>query len=487
VKRNEIIFVSQQASRTPTEIATEIKAHLRDLGEGQVEGEVSDFKRARSGHCYFNITDGKTSLRACLWKGRADQQKSLPKDGDLIQAHYEKVDFYMQHGSLSLIIKDLKQTDEGELLRRREQVLRRLSADGLCDQARKKPLPAFPRAIGVVAGHDSDAKADVVTHLRKRFKPQKIVFCAALVQGIQSPQSVIGAIAHLQMIEEVETIIIARGGGSIADLSAFDDEDLCRAISACPVPIITSIGHTKDRLNCDHVAAAYAHVPARAAELAVVKSMNELLTEFDYYGDDLDASLQQARQIKANISELLNTVAVHKELWHRLELVTGTASTLNYSIERKLAQADKELIASATNLDKLIQELPKLNQLLELRATLAGAKALIEQELHQLKSKAAYLGQENNREARRSFNRYRDLGAGGFSRKLSSSLSSSFALRKTRVDSLVDVMQARDFRGQGWIIARDKDGKAITKTKDTKPGQVIELHLSDGQIDVKRN
>ena len=114
----------------------------------------------------------------------------------------------------------------------------------------------------------NDANIDVIQALRERFPPQDIVFCAASVQGVHAVGSVIDALGRLQAVEGVDVIVVARGGGSTADLLAFDDERLCRAIFACAVPVITSIGHTKDRPNCDHVAAAFAPVPAKAAELA---------------------------------------------------------------------------------------------------------------------------------------------------------------------------------------------------------------------------
>ena len=258
-----------QSALSVSQVAGRIDSALRELGDGWVEGEITSINVHRSsGHAYLTLADESSSLDACIWKGRMSRCEPLPAQGDLVQAHYERVDFYAPRGSTKLILDRVRPTGDGELLRRRAETLRRLQADGLCDPDRRKPLPAFPRRVGVIAAR-GDANVDVIQALRRRFPPQHIAFCAASVQGVHAVGSVIDALGRLQSIEGVDVIVIARGGGSTADLLAFDDERLCRAIFACAVPVITSIGHTKDRPNCDHVAAAFAPVPAKAAELAI--------------------------------------------------------------------------------------------------------------------------------------------------------------------------------------------------------------------------
>ena len=252
-------------SRAPAvaQVAGRIGGALRALGDGWIEGEVTlDQRASSSGHVYLTLADESASLDACIWKGRVARCSPLPAQGDLVQAHYERVDFYAPRGTTKLILDRVRPTGEGELLRRRAETLQRLRADGLCDPDRRKPLLAFPRRVGVIAARN-DANIDVIQALRRRFPPQDILFCSASVQGVHAVGSVIDALGRLQAVEGVDMIVVARGGGSTADLLAFDDERLCRAIFACAVPVITSIGHTKDRPNCDHVAAALC---ARAGE-----------------------------------------------------------------------------------------------------------------------------------------------------------------------------------------------------------------------------
>jgi exodeoxyribonuclease VII large subunit len=333
------------AQSTPTETQTEtalsvvqvagrIDGALRRLGDGWIEGEVTAISVHRaSGHVYLTLADESASLDACIWKGRASRCQPLPAQGDLVQAHYERIDFYAPRGATKLILDHVRPTGDGELLRRRAETLRRLRADGLCDQDRRKPLPAFPRRVGVIAAL-GDANIDVIQALRRRFPPQDIVFCPASVQGVHAVGSVIDALGRLQAVDGVDVIVVARGGGSTADLLAFDDERLCRAIFACAVPVITSIGHTKDRPNCDHVAAAFAPVPAKAAELAIRHSAADLLDELDRHRIALGRVLDRPRLMVERMGDLLQS-SRSRVTRKRLDLIAA--------LDRRSAEAMREL------------------------------------------------------------------------------------------------------------------------------------------------
>jgi len=331
----------QQATETDiaaplsvAQLAGRVGAALRGLGDGWVEGEVTQINLHRgSGHVYLTIADESASLDACIWKGRAERCRPLPSQGELVQAHFERVDFYAPRGSTKLIVDRLEPTGEGELLRRRAETLRQLQADGLCDPDRRKPLPAFPRRVGVIAARN-DANVDVIQALRKRFPPQDILFCAASVQGVHAVGSVIDALGRLQSLPDVDVIVIARGGGSTADLVAFDDERLCRAIFACAKPVITSIGHTKDRPNCDHVAAAFAPVPAKAAELALRHSAADLVQELDRNRAELARVLDRPRESVERMGALL-AASGSRVTRKRLDLIAA--------LDRRSAEALREL------------------------------------------------------------------------------------------------------------------------------------------------
>jgi exodeoxyribonuclease VII large subunit len=323
-----------EATQSVAQVASRVGSALRALGDGWVEGEVTSISVHRgSGHVYLTLADESASLDACVWKGRVASCSPLPAQGELVQAHYERVDFYAPRGATKLIVDRMRPTGDGELLRRRAETLRRLRADGLCDPDRRKPLPAFPRRVGVIAAR-GDANVDVIQALRRRFPPQDIVFCAASVQGVSAVGSVIDALGRLQSVDGVDAIVIARGGGSPADLLAFDDERLCRAIFACAKPVITSIGHTKDRPNCDQVAAAFAPVPAKAAELAIRHSAADLLEELARHRTALARVLDRPRAMVERTGDLLSASRSR---------VTRKRADLIAALDRRSGEAMREL------------------------------------------------------------------------------------------------------------------------------------------------
>jgi exodeoxyribonuclease VII large subunit len=317
-----------------SQLAARIDGALRGLGDGWIEGEVSSIGLHRSsGHVYLTLADEGASLDACIWRGRVPGCQPLPAQGELVQAHFERASFYALRGSTKLIVDRIRPTGEGELLRRRAETLSRLRADGLCDPDRRKPLPPFPRRVGVIAVR-SDANIDVIQALRARFPPQDILFCPASVQGLHAVGSIIDALGRLQAVEDVDVVVLARGGGSTADLLPFDDERLCRAIFACALPVITSVGHTKDRPNCDHVAAACAPVPAKVAELAVRHSAAELLDDLSRHRAALARVLDRPRRDLERTGERLLASRVRLTR-KRLDLIAA--------LDRRSCEALREL------------------------------------------------------------------------------------------------------------------------------------------------
>lgn len=397
------------------QVAGRIDGALRRLGDGWIEGEVTSISVHRSsGHVYLTLADESASLDACIWRGRVGRCEPLPAQGDLVQAHYERVDFYAPRGATKLILDHIRLTGDGELLRRRAETLRRLRADGLCDPDRRKPLPAFPRRVGVVAAL-GDANIDVIQALRRRLPPQDIVFCAASVQGVHAVGSVIDALGRLQAAEGVDVIVVARGGGSTADLLAFDDERLCRAIFACAAPVITSIGHTKDRPNCDHVAAAFAPVPAKAAELAIRYSAADLLEELDRHRVALGRVLDRPRLMVERMGELLQA-SRSRVTRKRLDLIAA--------LDRRSAEAMRELRRRlATRRQSLDGDTSRLDP--------AAERVLV-----------------------RHIERVAALGA---------------------------VIDAKDFRRRGWVMATGGDGHPIKSVANLQPADTLGLSFADGE------
>jgi exodeoxyribonuclease VII large subunit len=412
---DDAIDTQTDSALSVAQVAGRIGGALRGLGDGWIEGEVTSISVHRSsGHAYLTLADESASLDACIWKGRVARCSPLPAQGELVQAHYERVDFYAPRGATKLIVDRVRPTGEGELLRRRAETLRRLQADGLCDPARRKPLLAFPRRVGVIAARN-DANVDVIQALRRRFPPQDIVFCAASVQGVHAVGSVIDALGRLQAVEGVDAIVLARGGGSTADLLAFDDERLCRAIFACAVPVITSIGHTKDRPNCDHVAAAYAPVPAKAAELAIRHSAVELLEELDRHCTALTRVFDRPRAMVQRMGELLHSSRT-RVTRKRLDLIAA--------LDRRSAEAIREL-----------------------------------------RRRVVTQGEAVERDASR----------------LGPAAERLLARQTERVASFGAVIDAKDFRRRGWVMATDTDGIPVRSIAELHPADTLSLSFADGE------
>jgi exodeoxyribonuclease VII large subunit len=237
---------------------------LQDLW---LEGEISNWKQATSGHIYFILKDDRASIRCVIWRSQAGQLIYMPqRDGEAVLAH-GKISVYEAGGNYQFYVDDLEPAGQGALYAEFERLKAQLAAEGLFNPELKRPLPPFPQRIGIVTSPDGAALRDVLNVLRRRYPIVQVILSPTLVQGeAASPQIVTALEAVAQ--QEVDLIIIARGGGSLEDLWAFNDETLARAIVACPIPVITGVGHEVDFTIADFVADVRAPTPSAAAELA---------------------------------------------------------------------------------------------------------------------------------------------------------------------------------------------------------------------------
>lgn len=416
----------------------EIRAKVATLGGGVVEAEIRSLNLAASGHCYLTLADADSEIRAVMWKGTVSRHGGLPAEGDLVDAHFDKVDFYPARGSLQIVLSRLEPTGEGALLLRRADVLRRLEAEGLTSDAHKPSLARFPKKLGVIAGKDSDAMHDVIQAVRLRSKSVEIVFCPALVQGVQSPMSVAAAIATLCQTKDVETIILARGGGSVTDLAAFDDEALCRTIFASPVPVITSIGHTKDRPVCDYVSAKFAPVPAKAAEFALAISDEEILRTLD------EVALPVLGGVRS-----------------RVDALTG----------------DLDHLAARLSLHKVIGQIE--DQLTHSSALLSSSASRVREGQNNLVQALDRRGNEILVGARREVAR-KEVRIGDASVRLFERAHVAIQTRRTAVSHQLDLLAAADLPSRGAIFATSAGGETLRSTGQLARGEKINLNFADG-------
>ncbi len=258
----------------PTWSVTDLTRFLRDLIESEenlqdlwVEGEVSNLSRPTSGHLYFTLKDRNAALRCVMWRNAVIQQTYLPRDGDAIEVH-GSISIYEASGNYQLYGDMIRPAGEGLLYQEFLRLKAKLEAEGLFDPERKKDIPRWPGTIGIVTSSTGAALRDIIDTIQRRYPPVKLILAPAQVQGDQAPQEIISALQNLIQLVHPDLILLARGGGSLEDLMAFNDEQVARAIASSPTPIITGIGHETDFTIADFVADLRAPTPTAAAELA---------------------------------------------------------------------------------------------------------------------------------------------------------------------------------------------------------------------------
>jgi exodeoxyribonuclease VII large subunit len=256
---------------TVSEVTRRIKTLLdsqRVLQDLWLEGEISNWKRSPPGHIYFTLKDEAASIRCVLWRSTAQRLTYLPVgDGEAVLAH-GYISVYEPQGQYQLYVDDLQPVGLGSLYVQFEQLKARLAAEGLFERA-KRPLPRFPRRIGVVTSPSGAALRDILNVLRRRYPLPEVILSPTLVQGEDAPPQIVRALQAVGRVQGVDVIILARGGGSLEDLWAFNSESVARTVAASPVPVVSGVGHETDFTITDFAADVRAPTPSIAAELAV--------------------------------------------------------------------------------------------------------------------------------------------------------------------------------------------------------------------------
>lgn len=242
-----------------------IDFRLQDLS---VSGEISNFTKARSGHLYFTLKDDASQLKCVMWRSGAERLDFDPQDGDAVIVT-GKVSVYEASGAYQLYAEEMEQAGRGSLAVAFEQLRNQLESEGLFEPSHKQPIPRFPRKIGIVTSADAAALRDILNVLRRRYPVVSVLIAPTLVQGNQAPAQIVRSLQWLDGRNDIDTILLSRGGGSIEDLWAFNDEGVARAIYHAKHPIISGVGHEIDFTISDFVADLRAPTPSAAAELAV--------------------------------------------------------------------------------------------------------------------------------------------------------------------------------------------------------------------------
>jgi exodeoxyribonuclease VII large subunit len=401
-----------------------------------VRGEVSGFTRAASGHCYFALKDDGGQLRCAMFRRAAALLDFAPREGDQVELH-ARLTVDEPRGDLQLVVESMTRAGQGALFEQFLHLKARLQAEGLFDPARKRPLPAMPRGIGLVTSLDAAALHDVLTALARRVPHIPVLLAPAAVQGAGAAAELCAALqktylpalaspaleanlTHKNGTPPVDVILLVRGGGSIEDLCAFNDEQLARTIAASPVPVVTGIGHETDFCIADFVADLRAPTPTAAAEL----------------------------------------VSAPRQQW-----LTGLDT-----LAGRLAHAlDRRVNAEAQRIDWLASRLGRPS------SAIAAERARIERRAERLRHTLALrLERERARMQRASdrlpaaMTRQREAAH----QRLQHAAASLTALDPRRV------LQ----RGYAWL--QDAQGQPLTRAAQARPGQTVAATLADGQIDM---
>ena len=397
-------------------IADAIEARFNPIA---VRGEVSGFTRASSGHCYFTLKDPQGQLRCAMFKRSAQMLNFAPKDGQSVEV-FGRLGVYEPRGELQLVVESMRTTGQGTWFEQFLKLKAQLEAEGLFNADRKRPISERPRAIGIVTSLGAAALHDVATALQRRVPHIPVVLSPALVQGADAPASLLQALQALSAKPEIDVILLVRGGGSLEDLWAFNDEQLARAIVACPVPIISGVGHETDFTIADFCADLRAPTPTAAAELCAVSQT------------DLVHQVMGLQELMQNL--------VHRQIDKSSQGLDLAQSRIG-----RPSQAISQQVLRVTRLEQsMLQRMASITQACQ----------------HDLINKKAHL-----------------------QRALGQTLQNS-QQRVQRSQLRLGLLNPRLVLERGFAWLSDEKGVAISSVNQTKVGQSVQATLADGLVDL---
>jgi exodeoxyribonuclease VII large subunit len=417
----------------------------RGFGSLWLEAEISNFARPSSGHWYFSLKDAGAQVRCCMFRQRNMLLGFAPRDGQKVLVR-ARVGLYEPRGEYQLLIDHMEDAGLGALKRQFDELAAKLAAEGLFAPERKRPLPALPKRIGVITSPSGAAIHDILHVLARRFAAIPVLLYPVAVQGAAAAAEIVAALKLAGRRAECDVLILARGGGSLEDLWAFNDEALARAIAACPIPVVSGIGHEIDFTIADFAADVRAATPSAAAEI-VAPDAEEWAASLHRLRERLQRALRQG-------------IDTHRE---RLRWLIGRAELVNP--EARLAQQGQRL-------DELEQRASRaLRQILADRRSALGLSV---SRLWQLSPAARLQGTAARHAA--LFARLRAAGL----RQLNRARERLAPLARTL--NAVSPLATLD---RGYAIVSLEGGAILRDAKDATAGTIIEARLSQGRIRAK--
>ena len=385
---------------TVRELAAAVRTTLeREYTDVWVEGEISNFRPAESGHLYFTLKDAEAQLRVVMFRSQARLLRFQPENGLAILAR-GRLTVYEARGEMQLSAEYLEPKGAGALQVAFEQLKAKLAAEGLFEAARKRPLPVLPRRIGVVTSPRGAAIQDILNVLRRRHATVSVLIYPAQVQGEGAATEVAAGVEYFDHSRAVDVIIVARGGGSLEDLAAFNDEALARTIAACELPVVSAVGHETDFTIADFVADLRAPTPSAAAEM-VVGSKQQLEEEVAKLGQRLGRAaryrLLMARQLLTELAQHGAFARIEDALGRRQQRLDDLGYRLTSAQRALLDMQRRRLDVAATRVRHydLRRQLASMRRDLAARAASLGAvgKRLLLERRSRLEQMAARLGE----------------------------------------------------------------------------------------------
>ena len=434
----------QATAITVSQLNRQVKTLLeRGVGRLWVEGEISNIARPASGHLYFRLKDESAQIGAAFFRNRQRGPTHAFKNGDHVLA-YGQVSLYEARGDYQLIVEHIEAAGEGVLQRRYEALKKKLAAEGLFDDERKKAIPALPRRIGVITSPSGAAVRDVLSVLRRRFPAVPVIIYPAAVQGEAAPGELMAALQTAIRREECDVLVLTRGGGSLEDLWAFNDEQLARAIAECPLPVVSAVGHEVDFTIADFVADLRAPTPSGAAEI-VVPDRGDWLRTIDTIATRIARQGRRSLDNRAQALDWLNRRLVSASPAAR---VARQQDRLRETLGRLAAAMRQDLHTRSGRLFTLNRALLQVSPAVRVQRTISRAVGLRQR-----------------------------LAAAGRQRL-------SVADHRLRVAArALDAVSPLATLDRGYAIVTDAStGKALTRASQVKEGDDIRARLARGEL-----
>jgi exodeoxyribonuclease VII large subunit len=453
-----------------------------------IEGEVSNFRPAQSGHLYFTLKDSTAQIRCVCFRDQARTLKFRPEDGLHVTVR-GSLGVYEVRGEYQIYVSYIEPVGAGALQLAFEQLKKKLEAEGLFDPARKKPLPVMPRCIGVVTSSTGAAIRDILRVLKRRFANVHVRLFPVKVQGEGAAREIAAALGYFNRTKFADVIILARGGGSLEDLWAFNEERVARAIAESEIPVITGVGHETDFTIADFVSDVRAPTPSAAAEI-VVRSRNEFERHISEHQRRL---VQQIRYLLSQRRHRVRDLESHRGfrqletlMRRRRQQVDDLASHLGYVLRLRLSSAHQRL---ATAQAKVVT--------FDLRGRAAALRGRINQQRGALHSALDRVFSRKQRRMATAQVRFAALDLRSrvgrlrhrFDERsvaLGVAMNRALMAKRRRLEAAALKLEERSpfqLLERGYAIAYDGSGKVLRSTDQVAPGDDISVRLAQGAID----